>query len=79
MWRVKTLNFSLSPSPQPGKPAVRTPLRELTLQPSALTSSGKRPPLCSSLTPSLCKLGLQISCELTSATDPPLFAEEAWP
>ncbi|XP_014717571.1 sperm-associated antigen 5 isoform X1 [Equus asinus] len=69
MWRVKTLNFSLSPSPQPGKPAVRTPLRELTLQPSALTSSGKRPPLCSSLTPSLCKLGLQESNSNSSPLD----------
>ncbi|XP_010977275.3 sperm-associated antigen 5 isoform X1 [Camelus dromedarius] len=60
MWRVKKLNLSLSPSPQPGKPAMRTPLRELILQPGALTSSGKGPPIGgSSPTPPLCKLGLQ--------------------
>ncbi|XP_014403760.1 PREDICTED: sperm-associated antigen 5 isoform X2 [Myotis brandtii] len=57
MWRVKQL--SLSPSPQPGEPPVRTPLRELNLQPEALTSSAKGPGICYSLTPSLCKLGLQ--------------------
>ncbi|PNJ34219.1 SPAG5 isoform 14 [Pongo abelii] len=61
MWRVKKLSLSLSPSPQTGKPAMRTPLRELILQPGAVTNSGKMPPACSSLTPSLCKLGLQIS------------------
>ncbi|XP_008269254.1 sperm-associated antigen 5 isoform X2 [Oryctolagus cuniculus] len=59
MWRVKKLNLGLSPSPQPGKPAMRTPLRELMLQPSPLSNSGKMSPACSSLTPSLCKLGLQ--------------------
>nr|XP_006212016.1 sperm-associated antigen 5 isoform X1 [Vicugna pacos] len=60
MWRVKKLNLILSPSPQPGKPAMRTPLRELILQPGALTSSGKGPPIGgSSPTPPLCKLGLQ--------------------
>ncbi|XP_075850434.1 sperm-associated antigen 5 isoform X2 [Microcebus murinus] len=59
MWRVKNLSLSLSPSPQPGKPAVRTPLRELTLQPGALTTYGTGTPICSSLTASLCKLGLQ--------------------
>ncbi|XP_006165510.1 sperm-associated antigen 5 [Tupaia chinensis] len=59
MWRVKTQHLSLSPSPQSGKPAMRTPLRELNMQPGALASSGKRLPLCSSLTPSLCRLGLQ--------------------
>ncbi|XP_046936686.1 sperm-associated antigen 5 isoform X1 [Lynx rufus] len=59
MWRVKKLNLSLSPSPQSGKPAMRTPLRELTLQPGALTNSGKGPPGCYSPTSSLCKLGLQ--------------------
>ncbi|XP_008064894.1 sperm-associated antigen 5 [Carlito syrichta] len=59
MWRVKKL--SLSPSPQPGKPAMRTPLRELNLQPGALVNSEKKPLICSSLTPSLCKLGLQES------------------
>ncbi|XP_074199220.1 sperm-associated antigen 5 isoform X2 [Camelus bactrianus] len=43
-----------------GKPAMRTPLRELILQPGALTSSGKGPPIGgSSPTPPLCKLGLQ--------------------
>ncbi|XP_054565198.1 sperm-associated antigen 5 isoform X3 [Eptesicus fuscus] len=57
MWRVKKL--SLSPSTQPGEPPVRTPLRELNLQPEALTSTAKGPGICSSLTPSLCKLGLQ--------------------
>ncbi|XP_055982484.1 sperm-associated antigen 5 [Sorex fumeus] len=56
MWRVKKLNMSVSPS---GKPAMRTPLRELTLQPNALTSSGKEPPTDSSMSPSLCKLGPQ--------------------
>uniref|UniRef100_A0A8C5LE74 Sperm associated antigen 5 n=1 Tax=Jaculus jaculus TaxID=51337 RepID=A0A8C5LE74_JACJA len=59
MWRVKTLNLGLTPSPQPGKATMRTPLRELTLQAGALTDSGKGPPACSSLTPSLSKLGLQ--------------------
>ncbi|XP_048221482.1 sperm-associated antigen 5 [Perognathus longimembris pacificus] len=59
MWRVKTLNLGLSPSPQPAKPAMRTPLREIILQPGALTTSGEGPPMCSSLTPSLRKLGLQ--------------------
>nr|XP_019586973.1 PREDICTED: sperm-associated antigen 5 isoform X2 [Rhinolophus sinicus] len=59
MWRVKKLNLSLSPSSQPGTPAMRTPLRELNLQPGALTSSEKEPPICYSLPPSLCKLGLQ--------------------
>ena len=43
-----------------GKPAMRTPLRELTLQPGALTNSGKGPPGCYSPTSSLCKLGLQV-------------------
>ncbi|XP_039742042.1 sperm-associated antigen 5 isoform X2 [Pteropus medius] len=59
MWRVKKVNLSLSLSPQPGKPAIRTPLRELNLHPGALTSSGKGPPMGHSLTPSLCKLELQ--------------------
>ncbi|XP_042548017.1 sperm-associated antigen 5 [Dipodomys spectabilis] len=59
MWRVKTLSLGLSPSPQPGKPAMRTPLREIILQPGALTTSREGPPMCSSLTPSLRKLGLQ--------------------
>ncbi|XP_077021415.1 sperm-associated antigen 5 isoform X2 [Tamandua tetradactyla] len=59
MWRAKKLSLSLSPSPQRGKPAMRTPLRELILQPDAHTNSGKGPAICSSLTPSLCKLGLQ--------------------
>ncbi|KAF5916140.1 hypothetical protein HPG69_003215 [Diceros bicornis minor] len=69
MRRVKTLNVSLSPSPQPGKPAVRTPLRELTLQPDALTNSGKGAPICCSLTPSLCKLGLQEGNNSSSPLD----------
>ncbi|KAF7486117.1 Hypothetical predicted protein [Marmota monax] len=69
MWRVKKLNISLSPSPQLGKPAMRTPLRELILQPGALTSSGKGPPMCSSLTPSLCKLGLQEGSNNSSSLD----------
>ncbi|KAK2111509.1 Sperm-associated antigen 5 [Saguinus oedipus] len=59
MWRAKKLSLSLSPSPQTGKPAMRTPLRELILQPGALTKSEKSLTACSSLTPSLCKLGLQ--------------------
>ncbi|KAM5308086.1 sperm-associated antigen 5 isoform 1-T1 [Glossophaga mutica] len=65
MWRVK----KLSPSPQPGKPAMRTPLQELNLQPSALTGSGKRPQTCYSLTPSLCKLGLQEGNNNSSSVD----------
>ncbi|XP_047399092.1 sperm-associated antigen 5 [Sciurus carolinensis] len=69
MWRVKKLNISLSPSPQSGKPAMRTPLRELILQPGALTSSGKGTPMCSSLTPSLCKLGLQEGSNNSSPLD----------
>ncbi|XP_026302895.1 sperm-associated antigen 5 [Piliocolobus tephrosceles] len=69
MWRVKKLSLSLSPSPQTGKPAMRTPLRELILQPGALTNSGKRPPACSSLTPSLCKLGLQEGSNSSSPVD----------
>ncbi|KAM9209424.1 sperm-associated antigen 5 isoform 1-T1 [Dugong dugon] len=69
MWRVKTLNLSASASPQPGKPAMRTPLRELNLQPGALTSSGKGPPVHSSLTPSLCKLTLQKSSNKSSPLD----------
>uniref|UniRef100_A0A2K5JRR0 Sperm associated antigen 5 n=1 Tax=Colobus angolensis palliatus TaxID=336983 RepID=A0A2K5JRR0_COLAP len=69
MWRVKKLSLSLSPSPQTGKPAMRTPLRELILQPGALTNSGKRPPGCSSLTPSLCKLGLQEGSNNSSPVD----------
>ncbi|XP_030779889.1 sperm-associated antigen 5 isoform X2 [Rhinopithecus roxellana] len=69
MWRVKKLSLSLSPSPQTGKPAMRTPLRELILQPGALTNSGKRPPACSSLTPSLCKLGLQEGYNNSSPVD----------
>uniref|UniRef100_G1PKF3 Sperm associated antigen 5 n=1 Tax=Myotis lucifugus TaxID=59463 RepID=G1PKF3_MYOLU len=72
MWRVKEL--SLSPSPQPGEPPVRTPLRELNLQPEALTSSAKGPGICYSLTPSLCKLGLQSSSNMDS---PPLDFENA--
>ncbi|XP_016057412.1 PREDICTED: sperm-associated antigen 5 isoform X2 [Miniopterus natalensis] len=67
MWRVKKL--SLSPSPQPGKPTMRTPLRELNLQPGALTSSGKGPQICCSLTPSLCKLGLQEGSNNSSPLD----------
>uniref|UniRef100_A0A8C6QK10 Sperm associated antigen 5 n=1 Tax=Nannospalax galili TaxID=1026970 RepID=A0A8C6QK10_NANGA len=59
MWRVKALNLDLSPSPQPGKTAMRTPLRELILQPGVLTDSEKGSLTCSSLTPSLLKLGLQ--------------------
>ncbi|XP_008580864.1 PREDICTED: sperm-associated antigen 5 isoform X2 [Galeopterus variegatus] len=69
MWRVKKLNLSLSPSPQPGKPPMRTPLRELILQPGALTNSGKELPVCSSLTPSLCKLGLQEGSNNSSPLD----------
>ncbi|XP_051014010.1 sperm-associated antigen 5 [Acomys russatus] len=68
MWRVKTLNLGLSPSPQPEKPAMgtslreqamRTPLRELKLQPEVHTDSGKGPPVFSSLTPFLRKLELK--------------------
>ncbi|XP_036926006.1 sperm-associated antigen 5 [Sturnira hondurensis] len=65
MWRVK----KLSPSPQPGKPAMRTPLQELNLQPGALTGSGKRLQTCYSLTPSLCKLGLQEGNNNSSSVD----------
>lgn len=43
-----------------GKPAMRTPLRELILQPGALPNSGKGPPIGYSRTSSLCKLGLQV-------------------
>lgn len=43
-----------------GKPAMRTPLRELQLQPGALTDSGKGPPMFSSLTPYLRKLELKV-------------------
>ncbi|XP_057569960.1 sperm-associated antigen 5 [Hippopotamus amphibius kiboko] len=68
MWRVNKLNLSLSPSPQPGKAAMRTPLRELIVQPGALTNSGKEPSIGSSPTPSLCKLGLQEG----SNSSPPL-------
>ncbi|XP_029784973.1 sperm-associated antigen 5 isoform X2 [Suricata suricatta] len=64
MWRVKKLNLSLSPSPQSGRPAMRTPLRELTLQPGALTNSGKGSPVCCSPTSSPCKLGLQVPAAL---------------
>ncbi|XP_070248994.1 sperm-associated antigen 5 isoform X2 [Myotis yumanensis] len=67
MWRVKEL--SLSPSPQPGEPPVRTPLRELNLQPEALTSSATGPGICYSLTPSLCKLGLQEGSNNSSPLD----------
>ncbi|KAM5215606.1 sperm-associated antigen 5 isoform 2-T2 [Hipposideros larvatus] len=69
MWRVKKPNLSLSPSSQPAIPAMRTPLRELNLQPGALTSSGKGPQICSSLTPSLCKLGLQEGSNNSSPLD----------
>ncbi|XP_063107244.1 sperm-associated antigen 5 isoform X2 [Cavia porcellus] len=41
-----------------GKPAMRTPFKELNLQPSDFTNSGQCFALCSTLTPSLCKLGL---------------------
>uniref|UniRef100_A0A8C7BLD2 Sperm associated antigen 5 n=1 Tax=Neovison vison TaxID=452646 RepID=A0A8C7BLD2_NEOVI len=70
MWRVKKLNVILSPSPQPGKPAMRTPLRELILQPGALPNSGKGPPIGYSRTSSLCKLGLQ---EGSNTASPPDF------
>ncbi|XP_027282392.1 sperm-associated antigen 5 isoform X3 [Cricetulus griseus] len=69
MWRVKTLNPGLSPSPQPGKPAMRTPLRELQLQPGALTDSGKGPPMFSSLTPYLRKLELKEKRNNSSPVD----------
>ncbi|XP_003416971.1 sperm-associated antigen 5 isoform X2 [Loxodonta africana] len=69
MWRVKKLDLSASASPQPGKPAMRTPLRELNLEPGALTSSGKGPPVHSSLTPSLRKLTLQKSSNNSSPLD----------
>ncbi|XP_032284512.1 sperm-associated antigen 5 [Phoca vitulina] len=69
MWRVRKLNVSLSPSPQPGKPTMRTPLRELILQPGALTNSGKGPPICYSPTSSLCKLGLQEGSNTASSLD----------
>ncbi|XP_021086817.2 sperm-associated antigen 5 isoform X2 [Mesocricetus auratus] len=69
MWRLKTLNLGLSPSPQPGKPAMRTPLRELKLQPGALTDSGKGPPMFSSLTPYLRKLELKERSNNSSPVD----------
>ncbi|XP_004399712.1 PREDICTED: sperm-associated antigen 5 [Odobenus rosmarus divergens] len=69
MWRVKKLNVSQSPLPQPGKPIMRTPLRELILQPGALTSSGKGPPICYSPTSSLCKPGLQEGSNTASPLD----------
>ncbi|XP_054428927.1 sperm-associated antigen 5 [Pteronotus mesoamericanus] len=65
MWRVK----KLSPSPQPGKPAMRTPLQELNLQPGAFTGSGKRARICYSRTPSLSKLELQESNNNSSPVD----------
>uniref|UniRef100_A0A8C8W7S0 Uncharacterized protein n=1 Tax=Peromyscus maniculatus bairdii TaxID=230844 RepID=A0A8C8W7S0_PERMB len=60
MWRVKTLNLGLSPSPQPERRELPTPLRELRLQPGALTDSGKGPPMFSTLTPYLRKLELKV-------------------
>ncbi|XP_036125413.1 sperm-associated antigen 5 isoform X1 [Molossus molossus] len=80
MWRLKKL--SLSPSPQPGKSAMRTPLQELNLQPGALTSSGKGPRKSYS-TPSLCRLGLQegsnklspLDSENAKMTDSPKWLE----
>ncbi|XP_004449999.2 sperm-associated antigen 5 [Dasypus novemcinctus] len=68
MWRAK-MNLSLSPSPQREKPPMRTPLRELILQPGAHTNSGKGPVMCSSLTPSLCRLGLQEGSNSPSPLD----------
>lgn len=44
-----------------GKPAMRTPLRELPLQPGALSSPGKGASVGYSPTSSPCKLGLQVS------------------
>ncbi|XP_076399074.1 sperm-associated antigen 5 isoform X1 [Peromyscus maniculatus bairdii] len=90
MWRVKTLNLGLSPSPQPErrelprtghcqgeasavprpeKTAMRTPLRELRLQPGALTDSGKGPPMFSTLTPYLRKLELKERSNNSSPVD----------
>ncbi|KAG8520105.1 Sperm-associated antigen 5, partial [Galemys pyrenaicus] len=69
MWQMEKRETSLSPSPQPGKPAMRTPLRELVLQPSALVSSGKGAPICDTLSPSLPKLGLQEGSENSSLPD----------
>ncbi|XP_007935564.1 sperm-associated antigen 5 [Orycteropus afer afer] len=69
MWRVKKLNLSASGSPEPGQPVMRTLLQELNLQPGALTNSGQSPPVCSSLTPSLCKLTLQKSSNSSSPLD----------
>ncbi|XP_021068027.1 sperm-associated antigen 5 [Mus pahari] len=69
MWRVKTLNLGLSPSPQAGKPAMSTPLRELKLQPEALADSGKGPSLFSSLTPYLRRLELKERCNNSSPVD----------
>ncbi|XP_059127271.1 sperm-associated antigen 5 [Peromyscus eremicus] len=90
MWRVKTLNLGLSPSPQPErrelprtghcqgeasagprpeKTAMRTPLRELKLQPGALTDSGKGPPMFSTLTPYLRKLELKERSNNSSPVD----------
>nr|XP_058903329.1 sperm-associated antigen 5 isoform X3 [Kogia breviceps] len=69
MWRVKKLNLSVSPSPQSGKAAMRTPLRELILQPGALTNSETGPPIAYSSTPSLCKLGLQEGSNSSSPLD----------
>ncbi|KAM8816464.1 sperm-associated antigen 5 isoform 2-T2 [Rhynchonycteris naso] len=50
-----------------GKSAMRTPFRELNLQPDTLTSAGKGPRRCDSLTPSRCKLGLQ---EVSNSSSP---------
>ncbi|XP_006874266.1 PREDICTED: sperm-associated antigen 5 [Chrysochloris asiatica] len=69
MWRVKKLNLSASTSPQPGRSAMRTPLRELNLQPGALTTSGEGTPMCSTLTPSLYNLTLQKSSNYSSPLD----------
>lgn len=46
---------------------MRTPLKELNLQHSDFTNSGQCFALCSTLTPSLCKLGLQVRFDWTAA------------
>nr|XP_036858262.1 sperm-associated antigen 5 isoform X2 [Manis javanica] len=48
---------------------MRTPLRELTVQASALTNSGKGSPMCHSRASSLCKPGLQEGSDYSPPLD----------
>ncbi|XP_075417447.1 sperm-associated antigen 5 [Tenrec ecaudatus] len=66
MWRVKEPHLGGSASPPRGRSIMRTPLRELNLQPSACTTSGQGPPGSPSLTPPSCKQTLQKSSNKAS-------------